>query len=235
MESEFSQVIDQGVALQDRLAGHGLVAVGDTAAALHAGHRYSLDVDCVTSDLRANYDEFVAKLEDWPGWQTNRRNPPVLILGERAGVELGVRQLRRQIPLCVTTLQRLVVPTLDEILRVKAFLLSERRSVRDYVDFAALARKAGEVPTLAGLGYLNLLYPVTGSQTAVTRFAEACAADPVDLAAVSLWEYKGLQPPFDDWAFVRDTCREVGQQLLRQELTDRLSKELDAGFMGGRR
>ncbi len=158
-EPGFEQVIQQGVALQQRFPGEQLAAVGGTAASLHAEHRYSLDVDCVTPSLRDRYREFSERLESWAGRRTNRKNPPVLILGEREGVELGVRQLRPGESLRVTELRGLAVPTLDEILRIKAFLLSERRGTRDYVDFAALAEKAGEQRTLQAVGYLNQLYP----------------------------------------------------------------------------
>ncbi len=124
----------------------------------------------------------------------------------------------------------LVVPTLEEILRVKAFLLSERRATRDYVDFAALARKAGEERTLAALGYLNLLYPVAAPQTIVTRFAEGCEAWPADFTAVDLKSYKGLIAPYNDWAFVRDICRQASRQLLKQELGGKLPQSLPADF-----
>jgi len=224
-EADFDLVVEQGVELQQQFPGKQLVAVGGTAAALYCGHRFSLDVDCVTPLLAGEYDEFSARLENWPGWQTNRKNPPVLILGEREGVELGLRQLRRSIPLRAAKAHGLVIPTLDETLRVKAFLLSERRATRDYIDFAALAQKAGEEFTLVALAGLNLFYP-GGSQTTVTRFAEACESLPADFIAVDLRNYKGLAAPFNDWILVSETCRGAGRQLLKQELAGILPTSL---------
>lgn len=229
-EADFNTVVQQGAELQQRFPDKHLVAVGGTAAALHCGHRFSLDVDCVTPHLQYEYNEFAARLEDWPGWQTHRKNPPVLILGERAGVELGVRQLRRSAPLRTTNANGLVVPTLNEILRVKTFLLSERRATRDYVDFAALAQKAGEERTLSALAGLNFLYASTGSQSVVTRFAEACESLPADFAAVNLKNYKGLSAPFNDWDFVSNTCRSAGRQLLKHELDGKLPPSLPPNF-----
>lgn len=227
----FTEVIEQGVALQQRFPDKQLVAVGGTAAAVHCEHRFSLDVDCATPDLQREYNEFAVRLESWPGWRTNRRNPPVLILGERARVELGIRQLRRAVPLRTTEVRGLVVPTLAEALRVKAFLLSERRGTRDYIDFAALSQKAGTESTLAALDWLNLLYPASGSQSSVTRFAEACEATPTDFAAVDMRRYKGLIAPFDDWSFVRDLCQQAGRALLKRELSGELPQSLDANFI----
>jgi hypothetical protein len=227
---QFSAIVQQGVELQRQFPGKELVGVGGTAASLHCGHRFSVDVDCVTPHLRAEFDAFAQTLANWPGWRTNRTNAPVLILGERAGVELGVRQLRRAEPLRVTVVQGLVIPTVDETLRVKAFLLGERRATRDYLDFAALAHRVGESSAIEALGYLNLLYPTSGSQTAVTRFAEACEALPVDFAAVELSNYKGLTAPFTDWEFVSDQCQACGRLLLRRELQGKLAHDLDGGF-----
>jgi hypothetical protein len=226
----FRTVVEQGVELQRRLVDKDLVAVGGTAAALHCGHRFSMDVDCVTPYLQREFDSFARTLEDWPGWTTNRTNPPVLILGERAGVELGIRQLRRQEPLRTTVVQCLTIPTLDETLRIKAFLLSERRATRDYVDFAALTRTTGEARAIEALRYLNLLYRSSGSQTVVTRLAEACEARPVDHVALDLANYKGLTAPLTDWEFVRSQCRTYGRLLLKLELQGKLSTALDQDF-----
>ena len=59
----------------------GTVLVGGTAAALHAGHRRSLDVDHVLADLRTRFDDVLAALEAVAGWQTARAQRPVPILG----------------------------------------------------------------------------------------------------------------------------------------------------------
>ena len=115
-EAGFQQVIEQGVALQQTFSELGSVAVGGTAAALHCQHRFSMDVDCVTPLLRQRYDAVAEAIERWEGWRTSRKNPPVLILGERGGVQLGLRQQRWEIPLRTMTLRGLRVPTPAETL-----------------------------------------------------------------------------------------------------------------------
>lgn len=232
---EFQRVIEQGRQLQARLADTDAVAVGGTAAALHCGHRFSLDVDVVTPHLSARFDQISANLESWAGWRTNRRNPPVLILGEHDGVELGIRQLRREVPLQTATVGGLRIPTGAEMLRVKAFLLMERRAVRDFVDVAALGGKLDGAAALQALSWLNLVYPPRPPQTWATRFAEACEAEPADLAKVSLAAYRGLRTPFTDWPFIAGECRKLGRALLKLELDGALPSTLPPNWLQGER
>ncbi|MDR1151364.1 MAG: hypothetical protein LBK72_02605, partial [Bifidobacteriaceae bacterium] len=86
-------------------------------------------------------------LEREGDWVTNRVTPGRIVLGELGGIETGVRQLIRRRPL-ETERYRLpdgadvTVPTMDETLRIKAFLVVKRNQVRDYLDVAALAAVA---------------------------------------------------------------------------------------------
>ena len=229
----FEHVIEEGRALQGRLAGLAPVAVGGTAAALHCQHRYSLDVYVVTPLLSGRFTEIAAELERWEGWRTNRLNPPVLILGQHGGVELGVRQLRRAVPLQTTQVRGLQVPTAAETLRVKAFLLTERRATRDFVDVAALALHLGITVARDAVALLNLVYGARAPQTWVSAFAEACESEPVDLAVVPLTTYKGLRAPLTDWAFVAARCRELGRGVLKLELGGGLPENLPADMTPG--
>ena len=117
----------------------GMVAVGGTAAAIHAKHRYSADLDYVTPILKQEFDLVSQSLDQWDGWKTNRSNRPVIILDERHEVELGVRQQIRTIPLETEKMEGLIIPTIQESMRIKAFLLGSRKATRDYVDVAALS------------------------------------------------------------------------------------------------
>ena len=133
-------------------------------------------------------------------------------------------------PLQITQVRGLRVPTPNEALRVKAFLCVERRAVRDFVDVAALAHLLGEAAALRSLTYLNLLYHSPASQTRVTQFAEVCEMDPLDLAAVHLADYKGLQPLWQDWSGVQTRCQTLARKLLQLELNRQLPLTLDQGF-----
>jgi hypothetical protein len=223
--SQFERVVAEGRALQERLSDLAPVAVGGTATALHCQHRYSLDVDVVSPLLSSRFADVTADLERWQGWRTNRLNPPVLILGEHGGVELGVRQLRRAIPLQTTQIRGLRIPTAGEMLRVKAFLLTDRRATRDFVDVAALTLHLGAA-AIPSAALLNLVYGPRVPQTWISAFAEACESEPVDLSAVPLSTYKGLRAPLTDWTYVADRCRELGRELLKLELQGKLPTEL---------
>src|SRR5205085_3723914 len=137
---------------------------------------------------------------------------------------------RRAEPLCTIEVSGLLVPTAAETLRVKAFLLAERRATRDYLDVAAMTRLLGDSTALKAMGYLNLAYPATGSQSVVSRFAEACEAQPLDLAETPLNNYKGVKAPFTDWTYVAETCRRLARALMKLELNNSLPTVLDEGF-----
>lgn len=215
---EFTNVVAEGAALQRQLGDLDLVAVGGTAVALHCRHRYSLDVDFVTPRLRQGYQEVLGRLELWAGWQTNRRNPPVLILGERHGVELGIRQLRFRDRLETTEVDGVRIPTVAEMLRIKAFLMADRRTTRDYLDVAALVERLGIASAALALQGLSRLYPPLGRLSAASAVAEACEGEPVDLAEVDLGNYRGIRPPLTNWQHVAGVVRELGHAVIKQEL-----------------
>lgn len=124
------------------------VLVGDSAAAVYAGHRESYDHDHVLVDLRDRFDIALEALESEGDWVTNRVQPAKLILGQLGDIEAGVRQLIRERPLESTEItvqsgRRLRVPTAEETLRIKAFLIVRRNQTRDYLDVAALSDRYG--------------------------------------------------------------------------------------------
>lgn len=214
----FQRVIAEARELQQQLPWLELVAVGGTAAAIHAHHRYSLDSDQVTLKLSDNYETVLDELIHWEGWHTNRTNPPFIILGERHGVELGIRQQRRPIPLETERVQGLIVPTPEETLRIKAYLVYKRRAVRDYLDVAAMVDVLGHDRALDALKWLNVLYEGEGNQTAITKFADAAHQAPRDLKRVNLASYRGIMPPYNDWGYVEQRCQEIGRALFLQEM-----------------
>lgn len=117
----------------------GAVLVGGTAAALHAGHRKSLDGDHVLEDLRPRLDEVLAALE------------------AAAPVALG---------------------SFDE------------------------------------------LYPQAGGASAFSELAERlAAAAPSDGPDVDLRSYKGLVPPWNDWAHLAARGRHWAAVLARGHLS----------------
>src|SRR3989442_14687680 len=105
------------------------------------GNRISMDGDHVLDDLRERFDEVLAALEAVSGWQTERIQRPVIILGQLDGILTGIRQLRRSVPLETELVAGLRVPTLAEMARIKAWLLITRNTVRDYLDTVVLLER----------------------------------------------------------------------------------------------
>jgi hypothetical protein len=197
------------------------VLVGGTASALYAGHRHSSDHDHVLTDLRDRFDAVLEELESVAGWETARIRRPVLILGSLDGVETGVRQLRRTQPL-ETTVMRVgehdaTLPTLPEVLRIKAFLCLDRNATRDYLDLAALAAHMGIEAAGQALWRMDELYPQKNGDTWAVRtqlVMQLAAPPPYDLDRVNLAEYKGVKPPFDQWSHVVAVCGDLSDWLL---------------------
>lgn len=179
------------------------VLVGGTAAALHAGHRVSLDGDHVLADLRDRFDKVLADLEAAAGWRTARVRRPVLILGSLDGVLTGIRQLRRVRPLETENIEGLRVPTLAEMARVKAWLLATRMTTRDYLDAVVLFERLGEGGVRTALASLDELYPQPNEASVLAEVTERLgAARPADAAAVELATYRNLEAPWNDWHHV---------------------------------
>ena len=215
-DEHWERLID--VAAEFGLRHPDAVLVGGTVAALYAGHRVSLDADFVLMDLRGRFAQLLTALESDPDWVTARLKPPVLILGQFKGVETGLRQLRRSAPLETTEIsvrgQRLRVPTLPEILRIKGWLAVGRNATRDYLDLAALSVQAGLPAAAQALSELDRCYqdiyrPDAERDVSVALQLARQLAEPApyDLDETDLPSYKRLDPRWQDWAAVRGQLR----------------------------
>jgi hypothetical protein len=205
-EPEWERVLSAAAHLQKLLPD--AVLVGGTAAATHVGHRFSRDADHVLLDLRSRFDQVLAELESVAGWKTARINRPVQILGSLDGIETGIRQLIRQEPLETMEIDHLghkiKLPTLPEILRIKAALIIKRNATRDYLDFVALADRLGEADTTAAVRRFDGLYPQPNGESALQQLLIQLANPmPFDLNETNLAEYKNLNPRWHDWEKVK--------------------------------
>lgn len=199
------------------------VLVGGTAAAIHAGHRISLDDDHVLTDLRDRFEQVLDALEEDDAWGTTRVRAPVLILGRLQGVETGVRQLIRQRPLEVERVtvrdHELVVPTLREMARIKAWLVLRRNATRDYLDTVALAGRLGAdaAGVLAELDdYYEDQHGAGGHRLASQLIRQLSDPRPYDLDEEELPRYRQLVPELHSWDAVRERCVELAAGLLEE-------------------
>ena len=180
------------------------VLVGGTAAAIHAEHRRSRDADHVLTDLRGRFEAVLRQLESVAGWRTARVRKPVLIPGSLDGIETGVRQLNRGVPL--------TIPTKAEVLRIKAVLILRRNATRDYLDFVALAHLLGEEATGQALVPFDEFYPQEGGESALQQLqAQLATPLPYDLDSTELSEYRHLAPRWHDWDAVKSACARAAE------------------------
>lgn len=195
------------------------ILVGGTAAAPHADHRYSADDDHVVRELRQRFDRVLADLETVAGWTTNRLNRPVQILGSLDGIDTGIRNLRRKEPLETTVVESpagpIVMATLPEMLRVKAYLIATRNATRDYLDTIALSDKLGERAALKALIPLDELYPQPSVSVVQQLQKQLAQPRPYD-RDLDLGIYKALHKPYTDWDYVEQRCRDLAVALLHQ-------------------
>ncbi len=221
MEPSLDDVLEKASQLQELVPG--AVLVGGSAAALYAHHRRSFDHDHVVVDLAERFDAILENLEALGDWSMAKAQPGKIILGELGGIETGVRQLLRSRPLETTEIEvrgrRLVVPTLPEILRIKAWLAISRNQTRDYLDIAALSTQLGLDEAAAVLADIDDYYadinprPEAVSTQLVKQLADP---QPRDAEVTSqLASYKALDPRWHDWSAVETVLIELARRIAR--------------------
>ena len=216
---DWEQVLTAAARLQQILPD--AVRVGGTASAIHAAHRTSRDADHVLTDLRSHFDSVLAQLESVAGWKTARVQRPVLILGSLDGIETGVRQLIRELPLDTQVVEqsgvRLTLPTPAESLRIKAVLILRRNATRDYLDFVALAGHLGDQAVVQALGSFDGLYSQDNGESPLQQLQVQLAnAMPYDLEGIDLAEYRNLRPQWHDWRTLKAECSRLATTIFDQ-------------------
>lgn len=177
----------------------------------------------MVASLRDRFDVILDALEREGEWVTNRTAYGRIILGELGGIETGIRQLIRARPLETEQYnlpdgRTLTIPTADEILRVKAFLIVKRNQARDYLDVAALADRFGIERAASTLSRIDEFYadrnPEEGT-VAVQVAAQLADPHPKDSRTTGrLTDYKGLAARWHDWGQVVSVCRQVADLML---------------------
>jgi len=216
-------VLESAAALQRSVPD--AVLVGGSVAAMYAGHRLSFDHDHVLTDLMSRYEAVLEAAEATDGWATSVKasRPPMTLMGSLGGIEAGLRQLRRSVPLetvqvRVPSGERVTVPTLAEALRVKAYLVVVRNQVRDYLDVAAMAERLGVTEAAAVLCGVDGYYLDRSEEddsvatVLVQRLAEPNPKDHTVIMQLS--DYKGLTEKWQDWAVVTAACNDLAQRML---------------------
>ena len=201
------------------------VLVGGTAAAYHARHRVSFGHEHVLADLVERYQAVLEAVEATDGWATSVRasRPPFTLMGSLGGIEAGLRQLRRSAPLETLRIELpggdvVTAPTVEETLRVKAFLVVVRNQVRDYLDVVALADHYGVSSTVSVIANIDAFYTDRSGEgdgvltSLVQRLSEP---NPRDARVTEqLGSYKGLAPRWHRWSDVVAACQALADAIL---------------------
>ena len=219
---EFVELLESAARLQELVPD--TVMVGGSAAAIYAQHRFSTDHDHVSAFLESRYDMVLEALDASDTWVASfRSTPPKTILGMEAGFQAGIRQLRRKRPLETTSVRLpsgadLVIPTEQEILRIKAYLIVNRNQVRDYLDTAALADHLGideARHVLSGIDDFYAEMSETSGAVSTVLAERLYRCEPRDRKAIAtLPRFKGLDPRWADWGNVAAQCRELTKGVL---------------------
>ena len=110
------------------------------------------------------------------------------------------------------------VPTPDETLRIKGYLIVRRNQVRDYLDVVALADRYGIAHAADVLRHIDAYYSDQrgpGPEGVATQLARQLAdPKPADARTIGqLGRYKGLDARWADWGNVTGVCRSLAVEM----------------------
>lgn len=220
-DPRFTALLESAAHLQRLVPG--AVLVGGAAAILYADHRESSDHDHVVADLADRFEMVLEAIEGDEGWVTNRVTPGKVILGNLDGIEAGVRQMIRSRALEVAEVElpsgdALTVPTVEETLRIKAFLVVRRNQTRDYLDLAALADNLGvdrAAEVLTGIDDYYADQHEEGDGVASQLVRQLSDPRPADRSVIDqLSSYRRLRKRWIDWKAVREVLGAVGARMV---------------------
>lgn len=197
--------------------------VGGAAAILYADHRESRDHDHVVEDLADRFEMVLEAVEEDKGWVTNRVTPGKVILGNLDGIEAGVRQMIRKAPLEVTVVAvpsggEVTVPTIEETLRIKAFLIVRRNQTRDFLDLAAVSERVGPDRSAEILSQIDDYYADQhgdGDGVASQLVRQLSDPHPADKSVIGqLSSYRRLRQRWSDWSAVTEILGDIAVRMV---------------------
>lgn len=187
-----------------------------------AAHLQRLVPDAV-ADLTDRFEIVLEAVEQDEALATNRVTPGKVILGSLDGIEAGVRQMIRKTPLEVTKVAvpsgaEVTVPTIEETLRIKAFLIVRRNQTRDYLDLAALAEHMGRDRAAEALAQIDDYYAdqhEEGDGIASQLVRQLADPHPADPSVIDqLPSYRRLRQRWSDWSAVTEILADVAVRMV---------------------
>ena len=129
----------------------------------------------------------------------------------------------RTVPLEVATVAlpsgaEVTVPTVEETLRIKAFLVVRRNQTRDYLDLAALAEHLGVGPAAEILARIDDYYAdqnESGDGVASQLIRQLSDPRPADSSVIDdLSSYRRLHRRWSDWSAVTAVLGEIAAEMV---------------------
>ena len=112
------------------------------------------------------------------------------------------------------------MPTIEETLRIKAFLIVRRNQTRDYLDLAALSEGAGIARAVEVLAQIDAYYADQhgeGDGIASQLVRQLSDPLPADRAVIDqLSSYRRLRKQWSDWNAVTETLGKVAAGMVER-------------------
>lgn len=138
-------------------------------------------------------------------------------------VKTGIFCVKRNLTLETTTVtyrgKKITVPTLEEILRIKAYLIINRNSTRDYIEYIAIIKLLGMKKAIETMKNFENYYPSdekTGISPIRQLLSQLACPIPYDLETTNLDNYKKLYPQLQSWENICKICQKFTIHLFAQ-------------------
>ncbi len=166
-------------------------------------------------EVRRRFAAALVDLERVAGWRPTPVGRMSITDGRFDVIETTIRDRARSGPL-ETTVEvgpwgDVEVPTIAEMLRIKAWLVISRNAARDYRDTAAVAQRLGIKSALTSLATLDELHPQSNGASVLQQLARQLS-EPLPFDEID--SSHRVQPPWNEWSYVARRCRDLAVDLL---------------------
>lgn len=105
------------------------------------------------------------------------------------------------------------IPTIEEALRIKAFLLVNRNFDRDYVDVVALSDRLGADTAANVLSNIDSYYPEFNGAVGDQLLEKLSSPQPEPNPHHDLWETRNLSSTYSE-EYVSHACKTLAERMM---------------------
>jgi hypothetical protein len=170
--------------------------------------------DAKAEEVRHRFAAALFDLERVAGWLPAPVGRMSIADGRFDGIETTIRERARSGPL-ETTVEvgpwgEVEVPTLAEVLRIKAWLVISRNAARDYRDTTAIAERLASEKAIFALATLDDLYPQSNGASALQQLVRQLA-EPLSFDEIGSSHL--VQAPWNECPYIVRRCRALAVDL----------------------